>query len=85
MLFFEFNSISTYFVFTGNKSLIAFKLKNLKVIDVFSLKLGKNTVNFNKDCKLNHIHRFLIINLLFMSQNSATFDVKVAEFSVANK
>ncbi|MEF2621218.1 MAG: hypothetical protein U0M48_03610, partial [Xylanibacter rarus] len=32
-----------------------------------------------------HIYRFQIINLLFMSQNSATFDAKVAEFSVANK
>ena len=34
-----FGNTTTYFVFTGNKSLIAFKLKNLKVIDAFSLKV----------------------------------------------
>ncbi len=37
------------------------------------------------DRKQNKGNLFQIINLLFSGHNSATFDVKVAEFSIKNK
>lgn len=45
----------------------------------------QNRCSLDADCKQNKMCWFQIVNLLFMSRNSATFDVKVAEFFIENK
>jgi hypothetical protein len=50
-----------------------------------SLTNKRNEDQFRADRKQNNTHRFQIINLLFLSRNSATFDAKVTEFLGTNK
>lgn len=40
---------------------------------------------FSKNNKQNNAYKFQIINLLFSSRNSATFEAKTAEFFIKNK
>lgn len=46
---------------------------------------AQNGCSLDADCKQNKMCWFQIVNLLFMSRNSATFDTKVAEFFIENK
>ena len=39
----------------------------------------------NLDCKQNMLCKFQIVNLSFLSRNSATFASKVTEFLVVNQ
>lgn len=39
----------------------------------------------NADCKQSTLCKFQIVNLSFLSRNSATFASKVTEFLVVNK
>lgn len=61
------------------------KAKNHKENIRLMLTNTQNGCRLDADCKQNKMCWFQIVNLLFKSRNSATFDTKVAEFFIENK